>query len=849
MLLFNIFVAINTPDQPLPSLETKVTNADLLFSKKKIISSYREFRDPHKARAYDHFLVSCETALLETSETSLLNILYHYLKSPDIGISDIQATKKLTELFFIALQNQTNITSIMSMGRMLIENPVVFSSFLRSLLLRNINANQIISSQLLQDFLRYNFDALHMQTNEVTRFYAILESFPDTAELVTLAKKTCCAEEGLMCYALDGNIRQNLTVIPPDCPEVEFSTDPLNLKHLHLFFSTHFLECALVNWHIKKTDTFYNNSIRSLFNEDTVVNIQLPVLLNYIQQQSNPLIKQGLADILSDRTLHLLVNNKTGSVFTLIPFSNALTQMIHLDDLRPYLIELREKTPSTLTFISSLFSLFEGLKRNNPEAAVIIVDLLLDALLNDSVAFDDESIHKKLRKFEPTNMLIHKKAQHLEESLHNLILNTTLLGVDDMDYITIEDAWRDATFKIQCLQRIIMFNTSCPTDKYKLYTTIACSFFKSNSIPFDLDQFCLALKIDPTLNQDEKHPYERLLYELLVNIDDASLRTACIQRLDKKINRPWRKNHSLFKNAAEAGNIGLISWLNTEEIKPTESYDTLAIDAAQKGHWLMVAYLAQYHLKQSTVNMLLHCAVSTQSDRALPQLWQDNCKHPGLKEIEQAFKLAVKNNDLGCVSYLIDCPNKPSDTTLSNAFKQALKLNHINVLKVILEKAYGKCIRASVNQVLLNAARLNDKETLHTLIDCAKRHLTPQLMGKALLCATRAQHQDIVRYLTSLEEPIQPFAIERAFREAKKLKFTEIKHDLSLLVANTSKEQTVSPIRAISVNQPLKIQTIKHTTSLHTLNTEQKSPRFTFFQPKPAESPVKKLGLNRQSSF
>ena len=207
---------------------------------------------------------------------------------------------------------------------------------------------------------------------------------------------------------------------------------------MHLFFSTHFLECALVNWHIKKTDTLYNDSIRSLFNEDNVINTQLPSLLNSIQQQSNPLIKQALADILDDRTLHLLVNNKTGSVFTLIPFSNALTQMIHSEDLHPYLIELREKTPSTLTFISSLFSLFEGLKRNKPDAAEIIVDLLLDALLKDSVAFDDESIHKKLRKFEPTNMLIHKKAHHLEESLHALILNNTLLGVNEMDYITIK---------------------------------------------------------------------------------------------------------------------------------------------------------------------------------------------------------------------------------------------------------------------------------------------------------------------------------------------------------------------------------------------------------------------------
>ena len=122
-------------------------------------------------------------------------------------------------------------------------------------------------------------------------------------------------------------------------------------------------------------------------------------------------------------------------------------------------------------------------------------------------------------------------------------------------------------------------------------------------------------------------------------------------------------------------------------------------------------------------------------------------------------------------------------------------------------------------------------------------------MGKVLLSATRAQHQEIIRYLTSLEEPIQPLAIERAFREAKKLKLSAIKQDLSLFVANTNQEKIVNPISTISLNQALMIQTLRHTTSLHTLNSEQNSSRFTFFQPKPSESPVKKLGLNRQSSF
>ncbi len=852
MLLFNVFVALNTPNHPIPSLNSIVTSSDLLFAQKKITSSYREFKDAKKSRAYDKFLALCDEHLLSDTETSLLNILYHYLKSSDLYLSDIQATQKLTEIFFIALQNQNNLLSMMSMGRVFIENPVVFAAFLRSLLLRNISAREILSSQLLQDLLRYNFDTLHREMNEVSRFYETLESFPDAKELVSLAKNTCCAEEGLLCYALDGKIRQNLIPIQAYSPEIELSIDELNLNHLHLFFTTHFLEITLEDWQNKKSNPLYNQVVRSIFNQEKVIHTQLPALLDYVQQQSNPKIKQALADILNEPTLQLLVHNKTGSVFSLLPFSNTLTEMINTEDLHSYLLKLREHTPSSLTFISSLFSLFEGVKRNKPEAAEIIVDLLLDALLEDSIAIDDESIHKKLHKFQQTHQLIHQKAHRLEASLHELIAKNTILGLDEMDYITIEDAWREASSKIRCLQRIIMFNTSCPKDKYKLYTTIVSSILKYNHSSFDLDRFCLALEIEPLLQEDQKLPYERLLYELLINIDNDALRATCIQALDSKISSPWRKHNQLFKEAAEAGNIGFIRWLTAEGIKPTETYDTLALDAAQKGQWHIVDYFSKYNLKQSTVNMLLHCAVAVQADQALPLLWQENAKHPGMKEIEQAFKLAVKNNDLNCVNYLISCPNRPSDTSLSNAFKQALKLNHIEVLKIIIDKASGKCLQATIHQLYLNAAKLNDQNTFQILRVCSKKYQTPQLMGQALLFATRAQQLSMVRHLTSLDEPTEPIAIERSYREAKRQHSTEIQHYLSLLITfnkNLLQVNSVAIQHSLSLKQPLKIQPIKHSTSLHTLNAEQQSPRFSFFQPKPVESPVKNTGLNQQSSF
>ena len=110
-----------------------------------------------------------------------------------------------------------------------------------------------------------------------------------------------------------------------------------------------------------------------------------------------------------------------------------------------------------------------------------------------------------------------------------------------MDYITIEDIWRNLSVKIRHLKELIDVTTSFPMDKYKLYVHIATAFIKKPGCVFNLEQFAFALGISAEFSNDSITPYERLIAELLSKIDDEQLRSHSIRLLDANTSHSWRE--------------------------------------------------------------------------------------------------------------------------------------------------------------------------------------------------------------------------------------------------------------------------------------------------------------------
>jgi len=859
MMLYDIFLALNTPSITTPFHDVMLSKADLEFANRKAVASYRDLREPSKVAAYKHFLTHCERALANSQEVPLLEVILNTLSDTDDSLAHaIVACERLTQLFNLNFHDQDDVLYLTPMGRALIDRPIAFAAFLRSLIRNGVTPAQLLSSYLLQDFLRYYLSTLNEVDNPIKQLYDILQAFPETEALRAVAKTVSCVEGGLSTYSLDGcdqNAAGSLTQITPSLIPLQFTLSVMNLNALNAIFGVDFLLGALCQWDAQKNSQLWINTLNGLFNQAHVVATQLSPLLNRIQE--HPALQQTLAQILDEHTITTLVEKRVGSVLNLIPFCPKLATAINTQDLPLYLTGIRQQASSGAALISSLFALFNGVKSINDSAAKLVFNALLDSLFENVYVLDDTPMIQKLRKFSHAHACVTQKACDLEVILDTTIQHHTQASIDAMDYITIEDVWRGVVSKIQCLQEITAFKTTCPMDKYKLINRLAIAFFKQNNNPFDLKTFASQIGIPLVFEVPLISSYERLLIELLATIDEPNFRTHATELLDTHVSRPWRTalygDIALFKRAALAGNLGLIQWFQASNSKHATCYDTLIIEAAQANQWSVVDYFhTQQKLKTMTINMLIYLAATQNASQIIPHLLGNASNPPSLKAIEQAFLASIQIKNTQSTVCFMTAPRKPSDTIMAKAFRQAIGLKHFETAKIIAEGASGKCLEEAIIHTLLNAARLNQCDVLHLLSTFDVQLLDSKTSDIALMQATRANQLEAIQSLIQLpNNPPSLHAIENALSEAIKHQRTTIITYLSSLYEPVQTPQT-SDSRKRSNHDALQTKqkhSVKRVASCSTISLSASLQQFGLFQQSVYIATTAPEKVLRQSSY
>lgn len=788
MLLHDAFVALLISTDVSAFHDRNMTREDVDFAKKKAVSSYRFFADALKSEAYKQFLFHCEQTLEGAAQKPLVTVLFTYLVDVDpLLLSTVDISERLKPMFQQFLQHQDDVLSLAPLGRAFIHRPRAFAAFVRCLLLRGATPQDLLSTSLLQDFFRYYMSSLNESPNPIEQLYDLFHAFPETDLLSTLAKTVCCEEGGLVSYALDGSQPQeagSLKVIPSVLLPLRFTLLDDNLHRLHTLFGVDFLLGALHQCSEKSNFEAWVHVLKPLFNQDSTVETQLPILLNRLQE--HPALQSSLAHILSEETLMVLVERRVGGAFHLIPYCPKIVDSLVSQDLAVYLQNLQDQSSSGFALIACMLALFGGVNKSaNESAGTLVFDAVLDALLANPCALDDAATIQKLHKFSRAKDCVVGKARALELTLDRIIQIQTDTTVAAMDYITIEDAWRQAALNIQRLQRIISFETACPVDKYKLYSRIYRSFLEHEAhIP--LHAFASALGIDPTFDAAHATPYERLLVELLAAIDEPSLRMHCIQSLDTHVSRPWRTARYgelvLFQQGVITGNIGLIQWLEQEHVHCPDSYNLMAISAATAHQWAVVRYFYQQHkLNKGTLNTLLNHAVEQGQPNSIQMLFSDMNHSPDRDSIEQEFKLAVRQKDYASTLCFLRNSIKPCDTVMAKAFKQAILFDDSSIAYAILDANMEPFFQGVVDQVMLSAARENQCYVLSRLAILTQNAPTPRGVESALLHATRANQLEAVQSLMHWLPPPRQDAVQHAKVAANNLHDNTIKNYLSVL--------------------------------------------------------------------
>jgi hypothetical protein len=803
MFLYEIFLEMDVQHVSSPLQDTLLTRTELELALKKAVTCYRLLKNPEKVAAYRRWLQHCEQAMQGRQEIPFLPLLIDFLVAEDSPLSHTVACEILTQIFYLNTQQQSNGLAMAQVGQAFIDRPRAFAAFLRCLCRYNIHPQQILSTYLLHDYFRYYLDTLGTKNNAIEQLYFLLRVFPETKLLAEAAQTIQSDERGFKTYALDGCVsHNNLLDVKKTTLPLRFTPEIHNLKGLHVILGSDFLAAALMQWHHQKSDPIWTDFITMLFNRSDVVREQLPILLSKLHE--NAAMQQSLAEILDAATLNHLITQKNGDILCLIPFCPQIITILQHQDLTNYLKNIKQRS-SGLSLIIGLLALFESVMHADEAMAKLVFNTLIDAVLEEPYVLEDETILRKIRRFSMANNCIMQKVSALEAALDSIINSQMQSPIEALDYITVEDVWRKVTMQIRDLQEIVTFNSTCPTDKYGLYARLALAFHMQQRATFNLNTISNALHVTPIFSLTEVTPYERLIIELLAVIDDEAFRSDCIALLDEQVvTRSWRTclygDQPFFQRAINAANLGLIQWLDHEQIKPTITYDALAIEAARRNNWAIVFYFhSHYPLKTITTNVLLHMAVMQGVADAISLLWSgNNGKSPTAKQIAQTFMLAVRKMDTESVRNMILHLKTPLDSVMTQGFKLAIKSNDPNTATAIAMYKKGKFLIAATEEALVNAAATNQCELLRRLIPLCR--LT--IIENAFLIAARANHLQAIDLF--LEFPTcspRGYVIKRAWNEAKQHKRSAIVICLTKLCIEDQQAPQPSPLkRAVSCN-------------------------------------------------
>ncbi len=277
-----------------------------------------------------------------------------------------------------------------------------------------------------------------------------------------------------------------------------------------------------------------------------------------------------------------------------------------------------------------------------------------------------------------------------------------------------------ASRKIAVIHSISDVPSRVPADKYGLWGLVASNLVQAQETPYALDELAALLEVTSELRDTEVTEYERLLIQLLVGVDNPSLREQIVEAFSDKYDTPidWAfkkfNDMSLFYLAAETPNLGLMRWLLEKADYPVKAVEiNLAFTSAVRaGYWEMVHYLIENHSmtmgKREFTTGLLEAAKQGNLSAMQAILKVSDLSHHVKR---RALSTATEAGSAKCVAYLLAHPLsdlKPSQ--MVKGMNDALLKGHLGIAQLYASTATSRSIQRELERVFVEAVRKRDIE-------------------------------------------------------------------------------------------------------------------------------------------
>ena len=624
-----------------------------------------------------------------------------------------------------------------------------FAAAILWLLHRGVPVQQILQTELLQNFMLYHVAWLGASGNPVSYLYQLLGSFKEANELVLAAGKVRCEARGFESYAITGALN------PDSClARVEIRHSPLrftatseNFHALSRLFGRQFLASALI-WQMSNGNILWLEELRRALNNQETVARHLPGIIKDIHQKTHPKRLQVLASLIEDASLAKLMEEHSWSVLYLLPHKIGLLKNVHQQDMARYVASMRIAGEDIWTMTPLLFNVLLALRDVNIDAASSVYDELLDLIMQYPILLDDKDILKKLNQFPRAATLIMQRRASLQHAFDVCVSDQLAVGeLTAVGYQRAEDAWLHVDCKLRVLQKIMPSLTVDVMDKHAFRSFLAKKWFLAQP-GLDINDFIRATGVERVLSAEVVNEYERLLIALLTTIDDEVVRDKLIGLLTAHPTRgcAWMTHvyaeNTVSQWAVLRGNVGLLKWLRSKTAENQSEVDQSVMIAANTSQWGVVH----------------HYLVSSAS---APQPSRSVCK--------KLFMLAIQAGQLKLLDYAysrIKRDLKEADLLL--AAKKAVHYGHEAVMQFLCQ--VNAKSHMDVLVIVLNDAIQHGRYALFSYIDHlhANTTLAAVVREGLVVAAQKGQLQTVQQLCALIRNRPNSYALKMAFFESLK---------------------------------------------------------------------------------
>jgi hypothetical protein len=714
---------------------------------------------------------------------------------------DVESAKNKLKEFEPLLRFENDSLGIVQLFREK-SDPEELAALILLLLNKGVTDEQLIKSNVLQDFLTINIIDLSStySDNKIKRFYGILSEFNDARGLIELAKKTYITIPNYkVIFSLFGEKQEEQVPLTNIEDTFRFTITSNNFNNLYHLFGNPFL--------LKALQVFANsedNALKELLItciNGKKVNSLANFIMYVVWSDRSLRLCEPLAKIINAEKSKELINAHQGAIFHLAQYCSDILGEINanqgtMDDFGNFIINLvdepsQDEFTTLLQLIALLISLGDksirqeispnlrgaSLQSNSIiayKAEELLYTEIIKFILNKMIRFDIEGIIPLFKLWtQKYGKITEKLAKQLVEALENSVRDTIFSSFSKDACHHVYDIWSESQRKFNFLKRLNSnIDISFPTNESALYVYIIKMAIEK-SVNVNLKNF-LENIIEPEIgpaDADAVSKFERALIEIMLMVDDQQIREAARTLLETTPRRgnQWLEHKYdgkiIFVHAIVAGNLGAIKFLSSYYKK--DAVAEILCMAVFSGKLDIVKFLCEMTTDNKpdiyAVGKLVIKATFDNHLIIVKFLYAIISGYQFASEIVvEALEVAAHMGWRDIVEFFcsIDSNHRPNDDAITKALRSAIIGSKLDIVEFLCTKTTDNRPDSKAVAEALCCAVINGKLDIVKFLCGMTTDNRPDsdAVAEALYMAARNNRLDMVEFICTMTSDNKPIS-------------------------------------------------------------------------------------------